>query len=76
MYNRGNYDALGYEKTAYSTSAGFSIIHTQSFNKLSDLFSNKKKRKQNDLNASEPGAAILNEEITNGTSDIKKIKQK
>ena len=76
MYNRGNYDALGFDKTAYSTSAGFSIIHTQSFNKLSDLFSSKKKRNTGDPSGLEPGAGILNEEIINGTSDIKKIKQK
>ena len=48
MYNRNTYNSLnsGIED-AYTTQAGFSLIHTQSFNTLNDLFSRENKKKKN-----------------------------
>ena len=45
MYNRNTYNSLnsGLED-AYTTSAGFSLIHTQSFNSLNELFGQEKKK--------------------------------
>ena len=47
MYNRNTYNSLnsGLEN-AYTTQAGFSLIHTQSFNTLNDLFSRGKSSKK------------------------------
>jgi len=46
MYNRNTYNSLnsGIEKNN-TTSAGFSLIHTQTFNKINELFSRKEKNK-------------------------------
>jgi len=43
MYNKNNPNSVqtGLENTT-STSAGFSLLHTQSFNSLKELFNNKK----------------------------------
>ena len=47
MYNRFNYNSLyGDSRSTTTATAGFSFMHTQSFNDFRDLFkSNKKKRK-------------------------------
>jgi hypothetical protein len=46
MYNRNTYNSLnsGIENTN-TTSAGFSLIHTQTFNHVNELFSKKEKNK-------------------------------
>jgi hypothetical protein len=46
MYNRNTYNSLnsGIENTN-TTSAGFSLIHTQTFNRVNELFSKKEKKK-------------------------------
>jgi len=48
MYNRFNYNSLyGDSRSTTTATAGFSLMHTQSFNKFRDLFkSNKKKQKK------------------------------
>jgi hypothetical protein len=50
MYNRFNYNSLyGDSRSTTTATAGFSLMHTQSFNKFRDLFkSNRKKRKKQD----------------------------
>jgi hypothetical protein len=50
MYNRFNYNSLyGDSRSTTTATAGFSFMHTQSFNKFRDLFkSNRKKRKKDD----------------------------
>ena len=66
MYNRNTYNSLnsGIENTN-TTSAGFSLIHTQTFNKINELFSRKEKNKnpqdisRNTGNSQQSGAANL-----------------
>jgi hypothetical protein len=66
MYNRNTYNSLnsGIENTN-TTSAGFSLIHTQTFNKINELFSRKEKNKnpqdvsRNTGNSQHSGAANL-----------------
>jgi hypothetical protein len=45
IYNRTNYNTLNPEVKSASTTAGFSILHTTSFDKVKDMF--KKARDQN-----------------------------
>ena len=67
MYNRNTYNSLssGIENTS-TTSAGFSLIHTQTFNSLNELFSRKDK-------TSDPQDVSLNTEKINSSeaADIK-----
>ena len=64
MYNRNTYNSLnsGLENNN-TTSAGFSLIHTQTFNKLNELFS----RKDKDKNAND---VSLNTEDTSGSGAV------
>ncbi len=50
MYNRNTYNSLNIGlEDAYTNSAGFSLIHTQSFNSLNELFSKDDKKKSQDV---------------------------
>jgi hypothetical protein len=47
MYNRFNYNSLyGDSRSTTTATAGFSLMHTQSFNKFGDLFKSKKKKQK------------------------------
>ena len=49
MYNRFNYNSLyGDSRSTTTATAGFSFMHTQSFNKFRDIFKSGKKKRKNE----------------------------
>src|SRR5690606_8080754 len=57
LYNKNNQNSLlNTLNTGSYTSAGFSVLHTQSFNNLKDLFGVKKGQKPESLPGSLPGS--------------------
>lgn len=64
MYNRTNYNTLGQgtEGETNTTTAGVSIIHTQSFNELKDLFRLARKKRKKQKEEKDDRTAAINEE--------------
>lgn len=69
MYNRTNYNPITPNKDNQNTiTTGFSLIHTQSFNELKDLF---KKSREKGLKRSTPEGDEEDENSVNNTEGIK-----
>ncbi len=60
MYNRFNYNSLyGDSRSTTTATAGFSFMHTQSFNDFRDLFKSNRKKRKNDRQYIEIDEGVL-----------------
>jgi hypothetical protein len=60
MYNRFNYNSLyGDSRSTTTATAGFSIMHTQSFNDFRDLLKSERERRKREVNYIEFDEGVL-----------------